>query len=55
MEVSYEDFLDLAELDPWEALDLVLGAFAYIDEEGGGRGEDYGEGGLVACWGGDSG
>lgn len=38
VEVSYKNFLNLAELDVRgsgaEALELVLGAFAYIEEEG---------------------
>lgn len=52
VEVGNEDFLDLTELDVWddgaEALELVLGTFADIDEEGGRGWKEDGEGGLVA-------
>lgn len=59
VEVGYEDLFDLAELDVRgggaEALDLVLGGLADVDEEGGGGGEDDSQGGLVARGGGDGG
>lgn len=57
VEVSNEDFLNLTELNMWggraETLELMLGTFADIDEEGGGGGKDDGKGGLVTGGGGD--
>lgn len=57
VEMSNEDFLNLTELymcgGRAEALELVLGTFADIDEEGRGGGKDDGERGLVAGGGGD--
>lgn len=54
VEVGDEDLFDLVELEG-EALDAVLGAFADVEDEGRGGGEDHGEGGVVAREGRDGG
>lgn len=57
VEVGNEYFLDLTEFDVWddgaEALELVLGTFADIDEKGRRGWKEDSEGGLVASGGGD--